>query len=997
MAMFKTRARTLDMLGRQQIAGIPTAISELFKNAHDAYADRVEVDFFRADRLFILRDDGLGMTRTDFESRWLTLGTESKLNAGVGLAPPALDTTKPERPILGEKGIGRLAIAAIGPQVLVLTRAKCRDGLSPLTAAFIHWGLFGCAAVDLDQIEIPLRTFPVGDLPTREDIAGLVAQFRQNIEKLAATIGTDTAAAFDADLNLFDVDPNAYDGSLDGPCLRHGSGTHFYILPADEALAADIDGTSNERDDASPLIKMLVGFVNTMTPDHPPPRIKTVFRDHTTEETYEDLIDAGEFWSPDEFRMADHHIRGTFDEYGQFSGTVSVYRAEPVDHIVPWLTARGRRTDCGPFSINIAYVQGAARESLLTPDVSARISRKLAKVGGLYIYKDDVRILPYGNNGYDFLGIERNRNKSAGYYYFSYRRIFGVIEISQERNAALNEKAGREGFRENRAYRQFRDILMNFFVQIAADFFRQGGPLAEPYHERKAEIDRIERARRKREQQVSAKRSAFRTSVHAALARIDDGEPQRRLDALFEAISRDLEAASAIRDHEQAAVAFIDAEASARHALEDLRRDVRIVKPRGVALPKQLAQEWEDYQQQSAQLDAELFEPAVRRIDDIMGRMAAQARLAVDKRQRIDRALQDRIVEARRATQTSRRETDGALKDVSARIVDVTRGAVTNLEASMDQVLSEFARLDVSSVDDAALIAIRGDLEGRVGLTADQTRRVLDEIRDQLRSIEWSSDERGQDVDAVDMAEALDAEVLALRERSELDLELTQLGMAIETINHEFEASIKAVRTNLARLRTWADVNEDLQDVYRNIRASFEHLDGYLTLFTPLHRRLYRQAVEISGADIAKFLDDLFKERLHRHDVALRPTPEFRRKTIMGYPSTFYPVFVNLIDNALFWLRDHAGPREVILDVDGDALIVRDTGPGIAARDRERIFDLGFTRKPGGRGMGLHISRDVLARETYRLIVADTPPSDGACFRIEPINVGDPSTTEEAR
>ena len=43
-ATFKARARTLDMLGRQQIAGIPTAISELFKNAHDAYADRVEVD-----------------------------------------------------------------------------------------------------------------------------------------------------------------------------------------------------------------------------------------------------------------------------------------------------------------------------------------------------------------------------------------------------------------------------------------------------------------------------------------------------------------------------------------------------------------------------------------------------------------------------------------------------------------------------------------------------------------------------------------------------------------------------------------------------------------------------------------------------------------------------------------------------------------------------------------------------------------------------------------
>ena len=45
MATFRTRARALDMLGRQQIAGLPTAISDLFKNAHDAYADHAEIDY----------------------------------------------------------------------------------------------------------------------------------------------------------------------------------------------------------------------------------------------------------------------------------------------------------------------------------------------------------------------------------------------------------------------------------------------------------------------------------------------------------------------------------------------------------------------------------------------------------------------------------------------------------------------------------------------------------------------------------------------------------------------------------------------------------------------------------------------------------------------------------------------------------------------------------------------------------------------------------------
>ena len=79
MAKFKSRARSLDMLGRQQIAGIPTALNELFKNAHDAYADNVDADFYRKSNIVLIRDNGQGMTKDDFENRWLTIGTESKL------------------------------------------------------------------------------------------------------------------------------------------------------------------------------------------------------------------------------------------------------------------------------------------------------------------------------------------------------------------------------------------------------------------------------------------------------------------------------------------------------------------------------------------------------------------------------------------------------------------------------------------------------------------------------------------------------------------------------------------------------------------------------------------------------------------------------------------------------------------------------------------------------------------------------------------------------
>ena len=78
MAEFKASARAVDMLGRQQIAGVPTAINELFKNAYDAFATSVDADYFPNERAMLIQDNGEGMTRQDFEGKWLVLGTDSK-------------------------------------------------------------------------------------------------------------------------------------------------------------------------------------------------------------------------------------------------------------------------------------------------------------------------------------------------------------------------------------------------------------------------------------------------------------------------------------------------------------------------------------------------------------------------------------------------------------------------------------------------------------------------------------------------------------------------------------------------------------------------------------------------------------------------------------------------------------------------------------------------------------------------------------------------------
>ena len=987
MAKFKASARTLDMLGRQQIAGIPTAISELFKNAHDAYADNVEVDYYRSDGLFVLRDDGLGMTEQDFKERWLTLGTESKLQTSR-LAPLPKDPDKLERPILGEKGIGRLAIASIGPQVLIMTRAKRPDGLQNLVTAFINWTLFELPGIDLDDVVIPMTNFPGGTLPSRTDIKTMVKDVISNVKNLenAGKITNEQANRILNQLEKFDFDPQKTDEYLEEPSLAgNGQGTHFYILPADENLQADIEG-EKLGGSIPKFIRMLIGFTNTMASDTNAQKINVRFRDHKTDDAYKDLIEEGTFFTPEEFRMADHHFEGEFDEFGQFQGKVTVYGEETFEHRINWKGAKGKKTLCGPFKISVAYVQGLKAQTKIPPEDYALIDRKTDQIGGLYIYKEGIRILPYGDSDVDWLDIEKRRTKSASYYYFSYRRMFGYIDITSRDNNSLIEKAGREGFMENKAYRQFRGILGNFFTQLAADFFREGGgPKSEFWLERRAELERCHWAKKKREKRATERKDVFIKSLKEFFEQTEKKEPKSEVDKLLESTRRNFEVAVTINDPNDSAQALLNYESDARRGLDAIRSKYKIPSPRGFALrPKTLENDWNAYHEEYNNLESNLFEPTVNKIAEMLDNYAMKNELEINRRLRLEKSIDTLITEAKTKTNLEAKETRAKLKEVQDNLLKLTREVMADTDDTVKDVLSEIARMDISEIEDTELVSKRSELEAQIISEAERNEEVLESIRLQLENIIWIKDKTGEIITSTDINEALEEELFDLKERADLDLELSQLGMAIGVIHHEFSGTVKSIRQNIRRLKAWADVNEDLLELYRNIRTNFEHLDGYLTLFTPLNRRLYRNEVEITGNGIKKFLDDIFKMRLERYNIDLKPTLNFKKKTILGYPSTFYPVFVNVVDNAIFWLKDKPGNREIILDADENGFSISDNGPKILPKDWEIIFELGYTTKPNGKGMGLYISREVLSKVGYRIFVAEHPYGEGTTFRIEP-------------
>ncbi len=991
MAKFKARARALDLLGRQQIAGVPTAINELFKNAHDAYADNVEIDYFRKQKILVLRDNGLGMSKLDFETRWLTLGTESKFT-NRKTPPPPKDPDKPERPVMGEKGIGRLAIASIGSQVLILSKAKRPTENHKIVAALINWDIFELPGLDLDDVVVPIREFD--DLPTAKDIDSMKKELVDSLLNLVKKddLTKDEAQIIISTIGVLNVSPADLGKSLIGNFTfsEDQGGTQFYITPVNETLNYNIDG-DKDSSEATKTEKMLVGFTNTMTPGHPEPLINLAFRDYRGDDkTYYDILDKDQFFSPDDFELADHHFQGTFDEFGQFSGTIKIYNEKTFAHKINWAGNNYQKIECGPFNINFAYLQGRLKQSVLDQENHGRLKAKSDKFGGIYIYRDNIRILPYGDSDYDFLDVEKNRTKSASFYFFSYRRMFGVVDISKEKNFKLKEKAGREGFIENKAYRQLQDILKNFFVQLAADFFRDGsgsGPKTEFWVQKRAEREAYYKALERRDQQAKIRKDKFQQNLNNFFDNLNRKVFRTELEELLNEQEKRFGSIASIENPEEASQALIDCELEARKQIEAYKQSIKVSQPKGFTISRETRQDYDAYLEEIQKMENIMFQGAIDHIDSYVDDYTERLHIEISKRKRLEQAVEFISLEAKKAASGKEKETKEAVSEITAKVKELTNELMIELDDQIRDVKDRFKTLGVQSSEDFDLVKERKSMEAEINMGKERVTGVLERVIKQLQSIYWDRDSGNEIVTNDQIADAMAEELDELKERIHADIELSQLGLAVGVIHHEFNSTVKSIRHSIKDLRAWADVNENLEDVYKNLKINFEHLDGYLNLFTPLNRRLNRTREDIGALEIKTFLIDLFKPRFERHKIQFKHTKGFAKTKIHGFRSTFYPVFVNVVDNAIHWLNQGNLEDKIIrLHADADGIYVSNNGPEITIQDQKRIFELGFTRKSKGRGMGLHISREVLNAENYDIILDEPRKNTTVTFKIRQTN-----------
>ena len=142
-------------------------------------------------------------------------------------------------------------------------------------------------------------------------------------------------------------------------------------------------------------------------------------------------------------------MQGRFDACGRFTGSAQWHDGTSEDLDLPW--PGGARTDCGPFAVQWACLPPIAQSKADTRP----LARKLEHAGGIHLYRQGVRILPYGRPGHSL----------AEHPVLTDRCMYGIIELPPPpAEGGLQELAHREGLRDNAALREFRALLDHFLA-----------------------------------------------------------------------------------------------------------------------------------------------------------------------------------------------------------------------------------------------------------------------------------------------------------------------------------------------------------------------------------------------------------------------------------------------------------------------------------------------------------------------------------------------------
>ncbi|SDE30749.1 Histidine kinase-, DNA gyrase B-, and HSP90-like ATPase [Pricia antarctica] len=963
---FRTKARAVDLLGKGQIADLPTAITELWKNGYDAYADNltaeIYLDTFRDidNPLFVITDDGKGMSRNDIFEKWLVLGTDSKSRAKLEDKESEETLWKKPRIKAGEKGIGRLSVAFLGNPMLMLSKKQGHT----LQALFFDWRLLENYNLFLDDVDLPIEEIENNsDFPVKFE--NLKRAFLENFEKendLDGNLIWEDNQSWLKTMIKNSVDSAKIPAFLSEKLLadlldiENDHGTKFVVF---EPIDQIVDLTNSDEDglvDKEFVISSLSGFTNDFKKNSKIVRTSIpVFKEENFE--YDFLTSQGNFFTAEDYELADIIIDGDLDGKGEFKGKIKIY-----DEVIDYANLNPRRNDSrnyyGKVPLKIGYSQGNEVDSKLEDLAYKKINQKVKEYGGLYIYRDNFRVLPYGRPNADFLNIEERRNTRIGTYFFSYRRMFGYIDISRERNSDLKDKSSREGLINNSKYRAFKSDLESLFVDLAKTYFSDKAKQSI-FLEKKAELNEQAQAIKKDNKRAIEEKKAFTRSLKNYPEKFESYQIE------YKSILEQLEEKTV-----ESNILYSDIEylLDKLHTLDiEFKNLIPKVPKRYKPTDTQLDR-LNNYENKLLKFNATIKNDSAQLMAKVKDRLEVkELKMEFTKNyQKYNGILEKTITENRTKLKG---QFDNLLKDFSSRSRRI-----------MDELNFEKEKI-VNAIDSKESVFIQSEkLGAKFEFLREQINKELSPLVEHLSKLSF-------DIDEELVQGAYKAEYETIKYKWEQTRETAQLGVAVEIIDHEFNQLYAKINGSLEKL-TNGNLFAD-EEQFQFLTQNFKQLENKYELLSPLYRVAGVISKEISGDNIYHYLLRFFDRRIEDYNIELNSTEKFDKYIFNIKEPVIHTVFINIINNAIYWMRNVQN-RKILLDykIDTDEILICNSGLKIEEHRLEKIFDMFYSNRPNGRGIGLYLSKQSLYESNLDLYATNKIEYNllnGACFVIRKI------------
>jgi signal transduction histidine kinase len=234
---------------------------------------------------------------------------------------------------------------------------------------------------------------------------------------------------------------------------------------------------------------------------------------------------------------------------------------------------------------------------------------------------------------------------------------------------------------------------------------------------------------------------------------------------------------------------------------------------------------------------------------------------------------------------------------------------------------------------DAASASLTPDARSIIGLLADQVAIAIDDSRLTEENLRLERE-------------------LAERER------LAALGRMAATVAHEIKNPLSAIKSIAQVMREDETLRNDYERDLGLIVGETDRLSQSVTQLLSFARKESPAVQPLSVDELLRSVVDLFRASAREQGIVLdcevRVETELAGKSV----SALRDALSNLILNAL-QATPHGGKVELIAAAAGNELLisVQDSGSGVPADLRERIWEPFFTTRQRGTGLGLAIVR----------------------------------------